>query len=45
MPAYGAAWLYSNIFKKFEPEVEIVSDMDFSVNVGGENGEVDGEEE
>ncbi len=45
VPAYGAAWLYSNIFKKFEPEVEIISDMDFSVNVGEGNGEVDGEEE
>lgn len=33
LPAYGAAWLYSNIFKRFEPEVEQTSDMDFSVNV------------
>ena len=33
LPAYGVAWLYSNIFKKFEPEVEQTSDMDFSVNV------------
>lgn len=45
VPAYGAAWLYSNIFKKFEPEVEIVSDMDFSVNVGENSEEVNGEEE
>lgn len=34
LPAYGAAWLYSNIFKKFEPQVEQTSDMDFSVNIG-----------
>lgn len=33
LPAYGAAWLYSNIFKRFEPEVEQTSDMDFSINV------------
>lgn len=33
LPAYGAAWLYSNIFKKFEPEPEQVSDMNFSLNV------------
>lgn len=33
-PAYGAAMLYSNIFKKFEPEVEVVSDMEFTVDVG-----------
>lgn len=34
VPAYGAAWLYSNIFKKFEPEEEsLTSDMDFSINV------------
>ena len=33
LPAYGAAWLYSSIFKRFEPEVEQTSDMDFSVNV------------
>lgn len=33
LPAYGAAWLYSKIFKRFEPEVEQTSDMDFSVNV------------
>ncbi len=45
VPAYGAAWLYSNIFKKFEPEEAIVSDMDFSVSVGEGNEEVDGEEE
>lgn len=33
LPAYGAAWLYSSIFKKFEPEPEQVSDMNFSLNV------------
>ena len=44
-PAYGAAWLYSGIFKKFEPEVEVVSDMDFSVDVGERSEEINGEEE
>lgn len=44
-PAYGAAWLYSNIFRKFEPEVEEVSDMDFTVDVYGEKDNVDGESE
>lgn len=43
VPAYGAAWLYSNIFKKFEPEVEMVSDMDFTVDMGEANEET-GEE-
>ena len=43
VPAYGAAWLYSNIFKKFEPEVEVVSDMDFSIDMG-ESGEEGNEE-
>lgn len=43
-PAYGAAWLYSNIFKKFEPEVEVVSDMDFTVDVGEEEAEADEKE-
>lgn len=41
-PAYGAAWLYSDIFKKFEPEAEVVSDMDFTVKMEeneGDNGE------
>ena len=40
LPAYGAAWLYSGIFKKLEPEVEQTSDMDFSINV--ELGEEEG---
>lgn len=43
VPAYGAAWLYSGIFKKIEPEEEgVVSDLDFSINVEKENGEIDG---
>lgn len=33
LPAYGAAWLYSGIFKRFEPEPEQTSDLDFTVNV------------
>ncbi len=41
-PAYGAALLYSGIFKKFEPEKEEVSDLDFSINVDEGNGEIDG---
>ncbi len=41
-PAYGAALLYSGIFKKFEPEKEDVSDLDFSINVDEGNGEIDG---
>lgn len=39
VPAYGAAYLYSGIFKKFEPETEQTSDMDFSIDV--ERGEED----
>lgn len=45
VPAYGAAWLYSNIFKKFEPEVEEVSDMDFTVDVYEEKDNSNGEAE
>lgn len=46
VPAYGAAWLYSGIFKKFEPEPESVSDdMDFTVNMDEENEENNGESE
>lgn len=41
-PAYGAALLYSGIFKKFEPEEEDVSDLDFSINVDEGNGKIDG---
>jgi len=44
-PAYGAAWLYSNIFKRFEPEVEVVSDMDFTVDMGDISEESNGESE
>lgn len=44
-PAYGAAMLYSNIFKKFEPEVEVVSDMEFTVDVGEREEDADGEAE
>lgn len=33
LPSYGAAWLYSNIFKKYEPETEQTSDLEFSINV------------
>lgn len=44
LPAFGAAWMYSGIFKRFEPEPEQASDMDFSVNIEGE-GETDGREE
>lgn len=44
-PAYGAAWLYSNIFKKFEPEVETVSDMDFTVDMGERSEEINEESE
>ncbi len=43
LPAYGAAWLYSGIFKKFEPETEQVSDLDFTIQMDEENN--DGEQE
>ena len=45
LPAYGAAWLYSNIFKKLEPQVEQTSDMDFSVNVEWKEEEGNGKAE
>lgn len=42
-PAYGAACLYSGIFKKMEPETEeITDDMSFSIQLDEENGETDG---
>ena len=41
-PAYGAAWLYSGLFKKLEPAEETVSDLDFSISVEQENGGIDG---
>lgn len=44
-PAYGAAWLYSGIFKKFEPETEVVSDLDFSLNIECGKEEINGESE
>ncbi|MBQ6806202.1 MAG: DUF624 domain-containing protein [Lachnospiraceae bacterium] len=38
VPAYISAYLYSGVFKKFEPEEEkAVSDYEFSVKVDGEN--------
>ena len=40
LPAYASAFLYSKIFKKFEPEDEtVVSDYEFSVNTEGESEE------
>lgn len=45
LPAYGAAWLYSNIFKKYEPETEQTSDMDFSINVEWGEEETNGKAE
>ncbi len=44
LPAFGAAWMYSGIFKRFEPESEQTSDLDFSVEIEGE-GETDGRKE
>lgn len=44
-PAYGAAWLYSNIFKKYEPKYEQTSDLDFSLNVEWGEEETNGEAE
>lgn len=42
LPAYAVAMIYSNIFKKFEPEgAEIVSDYDFSVSTDEGNEEID----
>ncbi len=43
LPAYGAAWLYSPVFKRFEPETEEISDMDFTVSVEEGNEKADGE--
>lgn len=36
VPAYAAACLYSDIFKRFEPENELTSDLDFSIDAGWE---------
>ncbi len=42
-PAYGAACIYSEIFKKLEPELEEpADDMSFSIQMDEENGEADG---
>lgn len=42
LPAYLSAFLYSGIFKKYEPEAAAAaSDYDFSVDTGGENPETD----
>lgn len=41
-PAYAAAWIYSGIFKKLEPEVEEVSDLEFSLKIDEGNKEIDG---
>lgn len=43
LPAYGAAWIYSGIFKKLEPETEeLVDDMSFSLKLDEGNEEADG---
>lgn len=41
-PAYGAAWIYSGIFKKLEPETEETSDLEFSLRIDEGNREIDG---
>lgn len=42
-PAYAAAWIYSGIFKKLEPEAEeLTSDLDFSLKIDEETKEIDG---
>lgn len=42
-PAYVAAWIYSGIFKKLEPEAEeLTSDLDFSLKIDEETKEIDG---
>lgn len=42
-PAYAAAWIYSGIFKKLEPETEEVpSDLEFSLKIDEETKEIDG---
>ena len=43
VPAYVAAWIYSGIFKKLEPETEeLTSDLDFSLKIDEETKEIDG---
>lgn len=41
-PAYAAAWIYSGIFKRLEPETEEVSDLEFSLKIDEENREING---
>lgn len=42
-PAYAAAWIYSGIFKKLEPETEdVISDLEFSLKIDEEIKEIDG---
>lgn len=42
-PAYAAAWIYSSIFKKLEPETEeLPSDLEFSLKIDEETKEIDG---
>lgn len=43
VPAYGAACIYSGIFKKLEPEIEeLADDMSFSLQMDEESGKADG---
>lgn len=45
-PAYGAAWIYSGIFKKLEPEMEeAADDMSFTLQIDEGNEESDGQSE
>ncbi len=42
-PAYAAAWIYSGIFKKLEPETEeLPSDLEFSLKMDEETKEING---
>lgn len=42
-PAYAAAWIYSGIFKKLEPEAEkVASDLEFSLRMDEETKESNG---
>lgn len=43
VPAYASAWIYSGIFKKFEPEKQQTSDWDFSLKDDEVNEQSDGE--
>lgn len=45
LPAYCAAWLYSGIFKRYEPETEQTSDLDFTVDAEWGETETDGKAE